>query len=155
MSFISVFAVFHKAKYFLKTTLYKMCQSVFSFLATQSVCRLLFPLLSSLWSTNWVKINPRFVVFYTANHVLNAKPRVLGHGCFNWLFIYLVLIPVSWFVKTTKTFLVRRRTKTQKYKGALFEQLESGWAYHVLLKMKQNRKQDNKTRHRGQNKVNE
>ena len=25
-----------------------------------------------------------------------------------------------------KTYLVRRRTKTQKYKGALFEQLESG-----------------------------
>ena len=24
--------------------------------------------------------------------------------------------------------LVRRRTKTQKYNGALFEQLESGWA---------------------------
>ena len=27
-----------------------------------------------------------------------------------------------------KTYLVRRRTKTQKCKGALFEQLESGWA---------------------------
>ena len=24
---------------------------------------------------------------------------------------------------------MRRRTKIQKYKGALFEQLESGWAY--------------------------
>ena len=27
-----------------------------------------------------------------------------------------------------KTFLVRRCNKTQKYKGAQFEQLESGWA---------------------------
>ena len=24
--------------------------------------------------------------------------RVLGHGCFDWLFVYLVLIPVSCFV---------------------------------------------------------
>ena len=28
-----------------------------------------------------------------------------------------------------KTYLVRRRTKTQIYNRALFEQLESGWAY--------------------------
>ena len=46
-----------------------------------------------------------------------------------------------------KTFLARRRTKTQKYKGAQFEQLECGWAYHTQLKMKQSRKQDKKTRH--------
>ena len=42
-----------------------------------------------------------------------------------------------------KTYLVRRRTKTQKYKGAAFEQLESGWADHAQLKTKQNRKQGN------------
>ena len=53
-----------------------------------------------------------------------------------------------------KTILVRRRTKTKKYEGALFEQLESGWAYHSQLKTKQNRKQDNKTRHKDENKVN-
>ena len=28
----------------------------------------------------------------------NVKSRVLGHGCFDWLFVYLVLIPVSCFV---------------------------------------------------------
>ena len=45
-----------------------------------------------------------------------------------------------------KTYLVRRRTKTQKYKGALFEHLDT---------KQENRKQDNKTRHRDRNKVNE
>ena len=52
-------------------------------------------------------------------------------------------------VAVLKAFLVRRRTKTQKYKGALFEQLESGLGLILLaqLKTKQNRKQDSKTRH--------
>ena len=80
---------------------------------------------------------------------------MLGHGCFDWLFIYLVVILVSCFVVLhsvlfrlqlsvvrpnrsqvvrielpciSETILMRRRTKTQKYKGALFEQLESGRA---------------------------
>ena len=39
-----------------------------------------------------------------------------------------------------------------KNKGALFEQLESGWAYYAQLKTKQNRKQGNKTRHNDQSK---
>ena len=103
--------------------------------------------------------------------LLSLKSRVLGHECFDWLFVYLVLIPVSCFVvlfsvlfrfqlsvlrpnrspscsntaplyfcvlvllrtrellkpkspfRFFKTYLVRRRTKTQKYKGAVFEQL--------------------------------
>ena len=47
-----------------------------------------------------------------------------------------------------------------KYKGVIFEQFESIWAQnprsvtHVSLKTKQNRKQDKKTRHKYQNKVN-
>ena len=50
-----------------------------------------------------------------------------------------------------KTILVRRRSKTQKYKGALFEQLESGWA--KVNKDETEQKQDNKKqRHRDQNK---
>ena len=53
-----------------------------------------------------------------------------------------------------KTYVVRRRTKTQKYKGALFEQLESNWAEPRSVETKQKRKQDKKTRHRDQNKVN-
>ena len=85
---------------------------------------------------------------------------MLGHGCFDLLFIYLVSCFVGLFsvlfrlqlsvvgsnrssrsqvvriellkifsfgLAVLKTILVRRRTKTQKYKGALFEQLESGW----------------------------
>ena len=60
------------------------------------------------------------------------------------------------------TILVRRRTKTQKYKGALFEHsdydsnnLRAIGPNHAQLKTKQNRKQDNRTRHSDQNKVNE
>ena len=46
-----------------------------------------------------------------------------------------------------KIYLVRRRTKTQKYKGAVFEQLESGWAYvsSVENETKQKTRQQNKT----------
>ena len=48
-------------------------------------------------------------------------------------------------ISCEKTFLVRRRTKTQKYKHArLCTSVED-----------ENRKQDKKTRHKDQNKVNE
>ena len=50
--------------------------------------------------------------------------------------------------------LVRRRTKTQKYKGALFEQLERVGPNHAQLKAKQYRKQNNTTRQKDQKKVN-
>ena len=49
---------------------------------------------------------------------------------------------------------VSRRTKTQKYEGAYSNNLRAVGPSHAQLKMKQNRKQDNKTRHRDQNKVN-
>ena len=99
---------------------------------------------------------------------------MLGHGCFN----YFVLIPVACFVVVLsvlfrlqlsvlrpnrsqvrptpngfKTYVLRWRTKTQKYKGALFEQLESGWASRsVEDETEQKTRQE--TRHRSQNKVN-
>ena len=122
-------------------------------------------------------------------------PRVSGHGCFDWLFVYLILIPVSCFVVLFSVFFRFQLSvldptalklfeysslvflclsapshkigfKTEKpsvlkpilCEGALRHRntrelysnnLESGWAYP-----KQNRKQDNKTRHRDQNKVN-
>ena len=57
-----------------------------------------------------------------------------------------------------ETFLMRRRAKTQKYKGVKFEQFKSVWAYlrsvaHISLKTKQRKTtQENKTQ--GKNKVN-
>ena len=58
--------------------------------------------------------------------------------------------------KTEKqTYLVRRRTKTQKYTRELYlNNLRAVGPRHAQLKTKQKRKQDNKTRHRDQNKVN-
>ena len=67
----------------------------------------------------------------------NVEPRIVGIR--------------STFCGSTFFRLVEIRLKTQEYKGALFERLESGWAYNAQLKTKQNRKQDNKTRHRDQN----
>ena len=50
-------------------------------------------------------------------------------------------------LRVLKTSLVQRRTKTQKYKGALFEKLESGWAYPLLVEdeTEQKARQQNKT----------
>ena len=46
-----------------------------------------------------------------------------------------------------KTYLMRRHNKTQKYKGALFEQLESGWAKSRSVgdETEQKTRQQNKT----------
>ena len=41
-----------------------------------------------------------------------------------------------------ETFVVRRRTKTQKYKGVIFEQFERVWAFNYT---RQQNKKENKT----------
>ena len=119
---------------------------------------------------------------------IQIVPRVLGHGCFDWLFVYLVLIAVSCFVvlcsvlfrfqsvigpaalklfeysslvflclsapshkigSVLKPILCEGALRHRNTRELCSNNLESGWAYP-----KQNRKQDNKTRHRDQNKVN-
>ena len=118
-------------------------------------------------------------------------PRVLGHGCFDWLFIYLVLILVSCFVVLFSVLFclqlsvvrpnrsqvarvelpcisvsycafaqewffkpqslkkmcegaLRHRTTRELYSN----NLRAVGPSHAQLKTKQNRKQDNKTRHK-------
>ena len=60
----------------------------------------------------------------------------------------------SFGLAVLETILVRRRIKTQRYEGALFENLRVVGPNYAQLKTKQSRKEDSKTRNKDQNKVN-
>ena len=102
--------------------------------------------------------------------------RVLGHGCFDSLLIYLVLIPVSCFVVLFSV-LFRLQRKVVGLNPSQIVRLEllvflchsaphrntrelysknlrAVGPNNAQLKTKQNRKQDNNSRHRNQSKVN-
>ena len=81
---------------------------------------------------------------------VTVKPKCVAHstmennGSLRWFPSHKIFL--LWLLGF-KTYLVRRRTKTQKYKGAVFEQLGErlGLARSVENETKQKTRQQNKT----------
>ena len=68
---------------------------------------------------------------FLLHSTVTVKPKCVAHSTtennrsLRWLPSHKIFL--LWLFGL-KTYLVRRRTKTQKCKGAVFEQLESSWA---------------------------